>query len=67
MKLLFRSHSLGVFQHLQASCAFVAIHQAPGFELSLANYNRSKSACAPVSSITDSPSLSHHGNTIESA
>ena len=33
------------------------IHQAPGFELSLANYNRTKSACAPIRSITDSPSL----------
>ena len=43
------------------------IHQAPGFELSLANYNPTNPACAPVSSITDSPSLSHHGNTIEFA
>ena len=29
------------------------IHQAPGFELSLANYNRTKSVCTP-GSITDS-------------
>ncbi len=67
MKLPFRSCSLGVSQHLQASCAFVAFHQAPGFELSLANYNRTKSACAPVTSMSDSPSLSHHGHTIEFA
>ena len=42
-------------------------YQASGFELSLANYNRTKSACAPVTSMSDSPSLSHHGHTIEFA
>ena len=43
---------------LQTWCALVAPHQAPGFELSHANYNRTNPACAPISSTTDSPSLS---------
>jgi hypothetical protein len=67
MKLQLRSLSLGASHHLQAWCALVAPHQAPGLELSHANYNRTNPACAPVSSTTDSPSLSHHGNTIEFA
>ncbi len=67
MKLQSQSRSLGASHHLQVWCALVALYQAPGFELSLANYNRTKSACAPVSSITDSLSLSHHGNPIEFA
>jgi len=65
MTLPFRSLSVGASHHPRAWCALVAPHRAPGFELSLANYNLTKPACAPVSSITDSPSLSHHGNTIE--
>jgi|CZKD01.1.fsa_nt_gi hypothetical protein len=40
---------------------------APGLKLSHANYNRTRSICTPVSAITDSPSLSHHRNTIEFA
>jgi hypothetical protein len=67
MKLPFRSRSLGASHHLQPWCALLVPHQAPGWKLSHANYNRSTPACAPVSSITDSPSLSHHGNTIEFA
>jgi len=67
MTLPFRSPSLGASHHLQAWCALVAPHQAPDFELSRANYNLTKPACAPVSSNTDSPSLPHHGNTIEFA
>jgi hypothetical protein len=63
----FRSLSVGASHHPRAWCALVAPHQAPGFELSLANYNLTKRSCAPVSSITESPSLSHHGNTIEFA
>jgi hypothetical protein len=42
-------------------------HQTPGVKLSHANYNRSPPACARVSSTTDSPSLSHHRNSIEFA
>jgi len=67
MKLQLRSLSLGASHHLQAGCALVAPHQAPDFELSHANYNRTNPACAPVSSTTDSPSRSHPGNTIEFA
>jgi hypothetical protein len=67
MKLPSRSRSLGASQHLQASCALIAPHQAPGSKLSHANYNRTRPICTPVSSITDSPSLSRHGNTIEFA
>jgi hypothetical protein len=67
MKLQSQSRSLGASHHLQAWCALVAPYQAPGFELSLANYNRTKPAGAPVRCITDSPSLFHHGNTIETA
>jgi hypothetical protein len=65
MKLSFRARLLGTSHHLQAWCALVATHQAPDFELWLANYNRTNPACAPISSLTDSPTLSHHGNTIE--
>jgi hypothetical protein len=43
------------------------IRQAPGFERSLANHNRTKPDCSPARCITDSPSLSHHGNAIEFA
>jgi hypothetical protein len=67
MKLQSQSRSLGASHHLQAWCALVAPHQAPGFELALANYNQTNPACTQGSSITDSPSLSHHGNTIEFA
>ena len=67
MKLPFRSRSLGAPNTYRPRALSLPTHQAPGFELSLAHYNRTKSACAPVSSITDSPSLSHHGNTIEFA
>jgi hypothetical protein len=67
MKLPFRSLAVGASHHLQACCALVAPHQAPDFDLSHANYNRTNPACAPLSSITDSPSLSHHSNTIEVA
>ena len=67
MKLPIRPLSLGASHHLQEWCALVAPHQAPGFELSHPNYNQTNPACAPVSSTIDSPSLSHHGNTIEFA
>ena len=67
MKLQLRSRSLGASHHLQAWCALVAPHQAPAFELSLANYNRTRPICTPVSSITDSHGLSHHRNPIEFA
>ena len=67
MKPPFPSRSLGASHHPQVRCALVAPHQAPSFGLSLANYHLTKLACPPVSSITDSPSLSHHGNTIEFA
>ena len=67
MTLQLRSLSLGASHHLQAWCAPVAPHQAPGSELSHANYNRTNPACAPVRSTTYSPSLSHHGNAIEFA
>jgi hypothetical protein len=67
MKLQSQSRSLGASNHLQAWCARFAPHQAPGFELLLANYNRTRPARAPISSITHSPSLSHHRNPIEFA
>jgi hypothetical protein len=67
MKLQLRSRSLGASQHLQPWCALVASYQAPGFELSLANYNRTSPIRAPIRSITDSSSLSHHRNPIEFA
>ena len=67
MKLPFRSRSLGVPNTYRPRALSVSIYQVPGFQLSLANYNRTKFARAPVSSITDSPTLSHHGNTIEFA
>lgn len=62
MKLQLRSRSLGASHHLQAWRVLVAPHQAPDFELSLANYNRTRPICTPVSSITDSQGLSHHRN-----
>jgi hypothetical protein len=43
------------------------IHQAPGFEPSLADYNRTKPDYPPARCITDCPSLFHHSNTIEFA
>ncbi len=67
MKLQLRSPSLNAVHHLQVWCALVAPNQAPRFELSYANYHRTNPACASVRSTTDSPSLSHHGNTIEFA
>jgi hypothetical protein len=66
MKLPFRSRSVSPNTYRPRALS-LPIHQAPGFELPLANYNRPKSACAPVSSITDSPRPSHHSNTIEFA
>ena len=45
----------------------VAPYQAPGFELPLANYNRTSPVRAPIRSITHSPSLSHHRNPIQFA
>jgi hypothetical protein len=67
MTLPFRSRSLGAFHHLQAWCALVAPHQAPGLKLSHANYNRTSPVRAPIRSITHSPSLSHHRKPIEFA
>ena len=67
MKLPFRSRSLGAPSTYRPRALSLPIHQAPGFELSLANYNLTKPARALVSAITDSPTLSHHGNTIEFA
>jgi hypothetical protein len=67
MKLPFRSRSLGAPSTYRLRALSLPIHQAPRFQLSLANYNLTKPACAPVSAITDSPSLSHHGNPIEFA
>ena len=67
MKLQSQSHSLGASHHLQARCALLASHLAPGFELLLAHYNRTSPARAPIRSITHSPSLSHHRNPIEFA
>jgi hypothetical protein len=67
MKLQSQSRFLGASHHLQAWCVLVAPHQAPGLELSHANYNRTNHACTPVRSITDSLSLSHHYNPIEFA
>jgi hypothetical protein len=67
MTLQLRSLSLGAFHHLQAWCALVALHQAPRFERSHANYNRTTPACALVSSTTDSRTLSHNPNSIEFA
>ena len=66
MKLPFRSRSVSPNTYRPRALSW-PIHQAQGFELSLANYNPTNSACATVTSITDSPSLSHHGNTIEFA
>jgi hypothetical protein len=54
MKLQSQSRSLGASHHLQAWCALVVPHQAPGLELSNANYNRTNHAYTPVRSITDS-------------
>jgi hypothetical protein len=67
MKLQSQSRSLGASHHLQARCALVAPYQAPDFQLSLANYNRTRPICTPVRSITDSQGLSHHRNPIEFA
>ena len=58
---------LGASHHLQPWCALVASYQAPGFELSHANYNRTNPVRAPIHSITHFPSLSHHRKPIEFA
>ena len=42
-------------------------HQAPGFELSLANLHSYESGLHSGYSTTDSPSLFHHDDTIEFA
>jgi hypothetical protein len=62
MKLPFRSLAVGASHHLQEWCVLVAPHQAPDFELSHANYNRTRPICTLVSPITDSQGLSHHRN-----
>jgi hypothetical protein len=67
MKLPFRSRSLGASSTYRPRALSLLIHQAPGFELSHANYNRTSPVRAPIRSTTDSPSLSHHDNTIEFA
>jgi len=61
------SRFLGASHHLRPWCALVAPYQAPGFELSLANYNRTSPVHAPIPPTTDSLSLSHYRNTIEFA
>jgi hypothetical protein len=66
MTLPFRSRSVSPNTYRPRALS-LPTHLASGFELSLANYNRTKPACAPVRSITDSLSLSHHGNAIEFA
>jgi hypothetical protein len=43
------------------------IHQAPGFELSLANLQSYESGLHSGYSTTDSPSLFHHDDTFEFA
>jgi hypothetical protein len=67
MKLPFRSRSLGAFQPLQASYAFVA--HLPSFWLRAfaRKLQSTQSGLHSGYSITDSPSLSHHDNTIEFA
>ena len=67
MTLAFRSRSLVSPNTYRLRALSLPTHLVSGFELPLANYNRTKPAGAPVRSITDSPSLSHHGNTIETA
>jgi hypothetical protein len=66
MTLPFRSRSVSPNTYRPRALS-LPIHLASGFELSLANDNRTKPACAPVRSITDFPSLSHHRNAIEFA
>jgi hypothetical protein len=67
MTLPFRSRSLVSPHTYRLRALSLPTHLASGFELSLANYNRTKPAGAPVRCLTDSPSLFHHGNTIETA
>jgi hypothetical protein len=67
MKLQLRSPSFGAFHHLQAWCVLVAPNQAPGFELSQANYNPTNPALRSGSLHHRFPSLSHHHNSIEFA
>ena len=42
------SRFLGASHHLQPWCALVAPYQPPGFELSLANYNRTSPVHGPI-------------------
>jgi hypothetical protein len=67
MTLQLQSLSLGASQHLQVSCAFLVHPPSSWLRALLANYHQTNPACTPGSSITVSPSLSHHGNTIEFA
>ena len=67
MKLPFGSRSLGVSQHLQASCAFVA-HPPSSWLAAFARKLQSNQVRLRSGySTTDSPSLSHHRNPIEFA
>ena len=67
MKLPFRYCSLGVSQHLQASCAFVALLPSFWLRAFARKLQSNQATCAPVTSMSDSPTLSHHGHTIEFA
>ncbi len=67
MKLPFRSRSLGASQHLQASCAFVAHPPSSRLRAFARKLQSNQSGLHSGYSITDSPSLSHHDNTIEFA
>jgi hypothetical protein len=67
MKLPLRSRSLGASQHLLASCVFLA-HPPSSWLRAFARKLQSNQAhLHSAYSITDSPSLSHHDNTIEFA
>ena len=67
MTLPFRSRSPVSPNAYSLRALSLPTHLASGFELSLANYNRTKPAGVPVRSITDSPTIFHHGNSIETA
>jgi len=67
MTLPFRSRSLVSPNTYRLRALSLPTHLASAFQLSLANYNQTNPAGVPVRSITDSPSLSHHGTTIETA
>jgi hypothetical protein len=74
MKLQFQAPALGTPHHLPPWCALLATTQPVRFQSRLqllllphANYNRTNPACALISSITHSRSLSHNPNTIEFA